>query len=170
MIVGAGRSYKIRINGDYELMQETTNPPIFKSKIELDKKAVALALDGEWENAAACNRAILDHYPSDVETMNRLAKSLIELNQFSEARSLLGRVIEISPYNTIAKKTWYVWINLKLPLILNNISTLRIGMPTSLWDKAENQVPRHYITWLQNLCWRQSPPVNRFRLKSIKTL
>ena len=85
-------------------MQETTNSPIFKSKIELDKKAVALALDGQWESAAECNRAILDHYPSDVETMNRLAKSLIELNQFAEARPLLGRVIEISPYNTIAKK------------------------------------------------------------------
>ena len=85
-------------------MQETTNLPISKSKIDLDKKAVALALDGQWENAAACNRLILDHYPSDVETMNRLAKSLIELNQFAEARSLLGRVIEISPYNTIAKK------------------------------------------------------------------
>ena len=64
-------------------MQETTNLPISKSKIDLDKKAVALALDGQWENAAECNRLILDHYPSDVETMNRLAKSLIELNQFA---------------------------------------------------------------------------------------
>ena len=85
-------------------MQETTNSPFTKSKIELEKEAVALALDGQWENAAACNRAILDQYSSDVETMNRLAKSLIELNQFTEARCLLGRVIEISPYNTIAKK------------------------------------------------------------------
>ena len=85
-------------------MQETTNHSISKSKIELEKKAVDLALDGKWEKAAACNRAILDHYSSDVETMNRLAKSLIELNQFSEARLLLGQVIEISPYNTIAKK------------------------------------------------------------------
>lgn len=85
-------------------MQETTNYPISKSRIELEKKAVDLALNGEWDKAAACNRAILDQYSSDVETMNRLAKSLIELNQFTEARSLLGRVIEISPYNNIAKK------------------------------------------------------------------
>ena len=69
-------------------MQETTNSPIFKCKIELDKKAVALALNGQWEGAAACNRAILDHYPSDVETMNRQARSLIDLNQFPEARAL----------------------------------------------------------------------------------
>ena len=104
MIVCTKIFYKILFDGDYELMQETTNFPISKSKIELGKKAVALALDGQWENAAECNRAILDYYPSDVETMNRLAKSLIELNQFIEARSLLSQVIGISPYNTIAKK------------------------------------------------------------------
>ena len=51
-------------------MQETTNHSISKSKIELEKKAVDLALDGKWEKAAACNRAILDHYSSDVETIS----------------------------------------------------------------------------------------------------
>lgn len=85
-------------------MQEIIKSPIPKSKIELDKKAVAFALNGEWDEAAECNRVILSQYPDDVETMNRLAKSLIELSRFQEARSVLDQVIEISPYNSIAKK------------------------------------------------------------------
>ena len=85
-------------------MQEITKSPISKLKEELTKKAVAFALNGQWDEAVGCNKAILCDYPEDVETMNRLAKSLIELNQFVEARALLAQVIEISPYNVIAKK------------------------------------------------------------------
>ena len=85
-------------------MQEITKSPISKLKEELIKKAVTFALNGQWDEAAECNKTILCDYPEDAETMNRLAKSLIELNQFVEARALLAQVIEISPYNVIAKK------------------------------------------------------------------
>ena len=85
-------------------MQGITKSPISKLKEELTKKAVAFALNGQWDEAVGCNKAILCDYPEDVGTMNRLAKSLIELNQFVEARALLTQVIEISPYNVIAKK------------------------------------------------------------------
>ena len=70
-------------------MQEITKSPISKLKEELTKKAVAFALNGQWDEAAECNKAILCDYPEDAETMNRLAKSLIELNQFSLINNLM---------------------------------------------------------------------------------
>ena len=70
----------------------------------LSRDAIGLALKGEWERAAQLNRAILKLSGDDVEAMNRLAKALIELAQYHEAKEVLGRAASIAPYNTIAKK------------------------------------------------------------------
>jgi tetratricopeptide (TPR) repeat protein len=75
-----------------------------KSRKELSKDAIALALKGEWEHAAAANQAILDQAPGDIEAMNRLGKALMELGQYRRAREALDQVVRLSPYNTIAKK------------------------------------------------------------------
>ena len=73
-------------------------------KRDLSRDAIDLALKGEWERATEVNRAILELFADDVEAMNRLAKALIELAQYDEAKVVLGRVAGIAPYNTIAKK------------------------------------------------------------------
>ena len=70
----------------------------------MSRDAISLALKGEWERAADVNRAILELFAADVEAMNRLAKALMELERYSEAREVLERVVFIAPYNTIAKK------------------------------------------------------------------
>ncbi len=70
----------------------------------LSRDAVALALKGEWERAAQLNRAILKLSEADVEAMNRLAKALMELGQYDEAKEVLAQAAFIAPYNTIAKK------------------------------------------------------------------
>ena len=75
-----------------------------KSRKDLTKEAISLALSGEWEQAAGVNRDILDAVPGDVEAMNRLGKALMELGQYGEAREVLGKVISAAPYNNIAKK------------------------------------------------------------------
>lgn len=75
-----------------------------KSKKELSKDAIALALKGEWEQAAEVNQVILDLLPGDVEAMNRLGKALMELGRYHQAREVLDQVVRLSPYNTIAKK------------------------------------------------------------------
>ncbi len=75
-----------------------------KFRKELDREAVRLALNGEWERAVEVNRAILELFTNDVEAMNRLAKALIELGDYEEASSVLGRVCSIAPYNNIARK------------------------------------------------------------------
>ena len=75
-----------------------------KTTKELSKEAISLALSGEWEKAAVLNRVILDVCPKDVEAMNRLGKALMESGQYGEAKTVLVKVVEASPYNNIAKK------------------------------------------------------------------
>ena len=85
-------------------MELTRNPLTTNSKNDPGKKAISLALNGEWAEAAELNRTILQKSPDDVEAMNRLGKSLMELGQYSEAKAVLARVVQLAPYNSIAKK------------------------------------------------------------------
>ena len=75
-----------------------------KMRNDLAKRAVALAMKNRWEDAAKVNRAILTHFPNDVEAYNRLGKALSELGRNREARTAFRSVISRSPNNAIAKK------------------------------------------------------------------
>lgn len=75
-----------------------------RAKIQLGKQAIRCALNGEWEQAAAANRQILSVCPTDCEASNRLAKALMELGRFSEARETLEQLQLHSPSNVIARK------------------------------------------------------------------
>jgi tetratricopeptide (TPR) repeat protein len=75
-----------------------------KFRKDLDREAVGLALNGEWERAIEVNRAILELFADDVEAMNRLTKALIELGSYEEAGDILDRVCSIAPYNNIARR------------------------------------------------------------------
>ena len=75
-----------------------------KFKRDLDREAVNLALNGEWDRATEVNKAILELFPSDVDAMNRLVKALIEVGSYVDARAVLSQVSEVAPYNNIAKK------------------------------------------------------------------
>jgi len=68
------------------------------------EQAIALALESKWEEAAALNRTILSALPNDVDSWNRLGKSLIELGRFRDARDAYQKSIELDPVNTIARR------------------------------------------------------------------
>ena len=68
------------------------------------EQAIALALESKWEEAAALNRTILAVFPGDVDSWNRLGKSLIELGRFRDARDAYQKSIELDPVNTIARR------------------------------------------------------------------
>src|SRR5207245_11642152 len=89
--------------------RKETNPEIQEEDATRLKRsgaeqAIALALESKWEEAAALNRAILATVPNDVDSWNRLGKSLIELGRFRDAREAYQRSIELDPVNTIAKR------------------------------------------------------------------
>ena len=73
-------------------------------KRDLAQEAISLALEGEWERATEVNRAILELFEDDVDAMNRLGKALMELAQYAAAKEVLDRLVQIAPYNNIAKK------------------------------------------------------------------
>ena len=77
-----------------------------RDKIRKDraKRAVALAMHGKWEKAAAMNTSIVREFPEDLEAYNRLGKSLSELGRIREAMAAFEAVLQKSPNNSIAKK------------------------------------------------------------------
>ena len=68
------------------------------------KEAVGLALQGQWQEAVAANRSILERVPDDVETYNRLGRALMEIGEYAEARKTYERTLELDGFNSIAKK------------------------------------------------------------------
>ena len=68
------------------------------------KQAIALAMQGRWQEAVAANRDIIEVFPNDVNAYNRLGKALTELGQYSEAKAAYTKALEINPKNSIARK------------------------------------------------------------------
>lgn len=75
-----------------------------RAKVQLGKEAIRFALNGDWQQAVAANRQILDICPTDCEASNRLAKALMELGHYSDARRTLEQLQLRSPSNVIARK------------------------------------------------------------------
>jgi len=67
-------------------------------------QAIQLALESKWEEAVNVNRSILAVHGTDVDTWNRLGKSLLELGRYSDALEAYTRSLELDPVNTIAKR------------------------------------------------------------------
>ncbi len=68
------------------------------------KQAVALAMESRWSDAVEVNASLVRDFPDDLEAYNRLGKALSELGRNREAIAAFQRALEISPYNSIAKK------------------------------------------------------------------
>lgn len=68
------------------------------------KQAIALAMQGRWQDAIAVNKLIIESFPKDVEAHNRLGRAYMELGEYSLATEAYQQALTIDPYNTIAKK------------------------------------------------------------------
>jgi tetratricopeptide (TPR) repeat protein len=125
-----------------------------RDKVRKDnaKKAVALAMNGKWEQAAQLNRSILVEFPRDLEAYNRLGKALSELGRNKEAREAFQSALEISPHNGIAKK------NLERLVLLGDEATVTpAGAPPQVFIEESG---RAVVTSLVNL----APPSVRLKL------
>jgi tetratricopeptide (TPR) repeat protein len=81
------------------------SPQESKANVEgYAKEAIALALQSRWQEAIASNKSILELFPEDVETHNRLGRALMEVGEYAAARKAYGRALELDPRNNIAKK------------------------------------------------------------------
>jgi tetratricopeptide (TPR) repeat protein len=68
------------------------------------EQAIAFAMKNRWAEAADVNRRILELFPTDVDSHNRLGKALMELGQYAEARAAYEEAVRLDPTNTIAQK------------------------------------------------------------------
>jgi hypothetical protein len=78
----------------------------YKSKIRREKtrEAIALAMENRWQEAIDVNHAILELFPDDVESYNRLGKAHLELGHYEYALSAFSKALRLSPSNAIARK------------------------------------------------------------------
>lgn len=68
------------------------------------REAIALALKGQWREAIAVNKSIIDVFANDIEALNRLGRAHMELGEYAEAEAAYKRTIEVDSYNAIAQK------------------------------------------------------------------
>jgi len=68
------------------------------------KQAITLAMDGRWKEAVETNRSILESFPEDVDTLNRLGRAYMELGAYSEAKNAYSQAQALDMYNPIAEK------------------------------------------------------------------
>ena len=68
------------------------------------EEARKFAIAGDWAAAADVNRSILESAPRDIDAMNRLGKSLMEMGNLEQALEVYRQAIAIDPSNVIAQR------------------------------------------------------------------
>ena len=104
---------------------------LIRLKQQRSKEAIDLAMQGRWQEAVAVNKEIIESYPDDVDTYNRLGRAYMELGDYAQAREAYGRAVELDPYNAIANRNLRRLKDLKAPA--------KVEVET---DKVE---PHHFI-------------------------
>lgn len=84
-------------------MQNQTDDRVRLRRV-LPEKAIALAMQNRWSEAADINRKIIELYPNDADAYNRLGKALLEMGRYRDALTTYKKAIELDPNNMIAKK------------------------------------------------------------------
>jgi len=75
-----------------------------RQKQQRADRAINLAMQNRWSEAAELNREIIQDFPRDVDGHNRLGKALMELGRYREARDCYAESVSIDAMNTIAQK------------------------------------------------------------------
>ena len=96
------------------------------------RQAIALAMQGRWQEAVSANKRIIESFPHDVDAHNRLGKAYMGLGEYSLAREAYSRALELDPANTIADKN------------LRRLSQLR-ETAVGARGEAHRAEPQHFI-------------------------
>ena len=77
---------------------------LLRFKQQRSKEAIDLAMQARWQEAVNVNREIVESFPEDVDTFNRLGRAYMELGQYTRAKEAYQRAVAIDPYNPIAAR------------------------------------------------------------------
>ena len=75
-----------------------------KFKRQTSKHAIALAMEGRWQESIDINKSILQNFPNDVDAHNRLGKAYMEIGDYAQAKEAYSKALELDQYNIIARK------------------------------------------------------------------
>ena len=80
----------------------------YQIKEELRKQwqteAVQMALSGRWDDAVQANQHVLEIFPDDIPSRNRMGKAYQELGRMEDALSAYEQSLLKQPSNNIARK------------------------------------------------------------------
>lgn len=68
-----------------------------------DRQAIAAALKGNWEEAINLNQQLISSNSENTSALNRLGIAYLKTNQVQNAKKAFLKVLEIDPFNAIAK-------------------------------------------------------------------
>src|SRR5579859_2593414 len=88
-------------------MPQTNPEEAARMRRLLPERAIALAMQSRWAEAADVNKAILAIDPNDADAHNRLGKAHLELGNYREAYEAYKRAVELAPGNAIAQKNMH---------------------------------------------------------------
>jgi tetratricopeptide (TPR) repeat protein len=77
---------------------------LLRFKQQRSKEAIDLAMQAKWQEAVEINREIIENFPEDVDTYNRLGRAYMELGRYAEARVAYKKAVELDRYNAIAAR------------------------------------------------------------------
>jgi tetratricopeptide (TPR) repeat protein len=103
-----------------ELFQEDKQG---KFKRQTSKQAIALAMEGRWQESVDINKSIIENFPNDPEAYNRLGKAYMELGEYANSKEAYEKASKLDQYNTIAKKNLQ-----RLALLENAASPVAEGL------------------------------------------
>jgi tetratricopeptide (TPR) repeat protein len=86
---------------------------------QASKQAIALAMEGRWQEVVAANKALLESFPDDVDAFNRLGRAYLELGEYALSKEAYEKALQLDPYNNIAQKN------------INRLSRLSEGVTTT---------------------------------------
>jgi len=104
---------------------------LLRFKQQRSKEAIDMAMQARWQQAVDVNKEIIESFPEDVDTFNRLGRAYMELGQYARAKEAYRRAVELDPYNAIANRN------------LRRLNDLKESEKTEVeTDKVE---PQHFI-------------------------
>ncbi|MCH7541326.1 hypothetical protein IH981_00915 [Patescibacteria group bacterium] len=103
------------------------------------QEAIDAALNNNWDNALRLNQELVEKYPSDVETINRLARALAEIGKFGQSKKFYQKVLHIDPYNSIAQKNLKRLSAVKKGYLKTNQTTTNIKGDTFLEESGKTE-------------------------------
>jgi hypothetical protein len=77
---------------------------LLRLKQQRSKEAIDLAMQARWQEAVDVNKEIIENFPEDVDTFNRLGRAYMELGRYVKAKEAYRRAVELDPYNAIANR------------------------------------------------------------------